>query len=86
LTKEERIVKMGVGVQKWIYIAGKFVQFNLHLFDEETEIPYYIVQLLFTMLGLFQHNFFYCFHMTEIIIRYPTLKTVVACVWNPRLQ
>jgi hypothetical protein len=86
LTKEERIVKMGVGIQKWIYIAGKFVQFNLHLFDEETEIPYYIVQLLFTMLGLFQHNFFYCFHMTEIIIRYPTLKTVVACVWNPRLQ
>jgi hypothetical protein len=86
LTKEERIVKMGVGIQKWIYVAGKFVQFNLHLFDEETEIPYYIVQLLFTMLGLFQHNFFYCFHMTEIIIRYPTLKTVVACVWNPRLQ
>jgi hypothetical protein len=77
---------MGVGIQKWIYIVGKFVQFNLHLFDEETEIPYYILQLIFTMLGLFKHNFFYCFHMTEIIIRYPTLKTVVACVWNPRLQ
>lgn len=38
------------------------------------------------MLGLFKHKFYYCFHMTEIVIRYQPLKAVVACVWTPKVS
>ena len=31
------------------------------------------------------HPFFYAYHLTEVIFRYPTLKNIILSVWEPRL-
>lgn len=35
-------------------------------------------------MGVAIHPFFFTFHLTEILIRYPTLKNVINSVWYPR--
>jgi len=37
-------------------------------------------------LGTLIHPFFFTFHLSEIIIRYPTLKSVINSVIYPRTQ
>lgn len=36
------------------------------------------------VLGRFVHNFFFSFHLFEVMIRFPLLLNVVKSVWNPR--
>lgn len=36
------------------------------------------------VIGTVVHPFFFAFHMTEVLIRYPTLKNVIRAVWEPR--
>ena len=38
------------------------------------------------VIGTVVHPFFFAFHMTEVLIRYPTLKNVIRAVWEPRKQ
>lgn len=48
------------------------------------EVLYYIAFGTFAILGVVIHPFFFTFHLTEILIRYPTLKNVINSVWYPR--
>lgn len=41
---------------------------------------YYLGYGVLSVLGTFVHPFFFCFHLTVILIRYPTLSNVVKAV------
>ena len=56
------------------------------IFLQDIEVIYYIAYGLLAVLGTFLHPFFFTFHLTEIIIRYPTLKNVLKSVSIPRKQ
>ncbi|CAD8111133.1 unnamed protein product [Paramecium sonneborni] len=45
---------------------------------------YYIMYGTAAVLGRFVHNFFFSFHLFEVMIRFPLLLNVVKSVWNPR--
>lgn len=45
---------------------------------------YYISYGILAVLGTFYHPFFFVFHLTEILMRYPTLKSVIRSVYIPR--
>lgn len=51
---------------------------------QEYEIIYYISYGTLAVLGTSVHPFFFAFHLTEILIRYPTLKNVIRAVWEPK--
>ncbi len=56
----------------------------LFIFLQEIEVIYYIAYGTLAVLGTAIHPFFFTFHLTEILIRYPTLKNVVKSVYIPR--
>ena len=51
---------------------------------KEIEVVYYIAYGALAVLGTVVHPFFFTFHLTEILLRYPTLKNVIKSVWEPR--
>jgi len=51
---------------------------------KEVEIIYYLAYGIMALMGVLVHPFFYAFHLTEIVIRYPTLTNVVRSVYQPR--
>lgn len=53
---------------------------------KELEIVYYIAYGVLAIFGVAIHPLFFTFHLTEIFIRYPTLKNVINSVWYPRVQ
>lgn len=56
------------------------------IFMQEIEVIYYIAYGVLAVFGTFFHPFFFTFHLTEILIRYPTLKNVIKSVYIPRKQ
>jgi hypothetical protein len=53
---------------------------------KEIEILYYMAYGALAVIGTVVHPFFFAFHMTEVLIRFPTLKNVIRAVWEPREQ
>ncbi len=53
---------------------------------QEIEVIYYLAYGTLAIFGITFHHFFFTFHLTEILIRYPTLKNVIRSVWEPRQQ
>lgn len=51
---------------------------------KEIEVVYYLAYGALAVIGTVVHPFFFSFHLTEILIRYPTLKNVVRSVWEPK--
>ncbi len=47
---------------------------------------YYIAYGAFAILGTIIHPFFFIFHLSEILFRYPTLKNIIYSVWQPKKQ
>lgn len=52
-------------------------------FLQEVEVMYYVAYGVFAILGTFMHPFFFIFHLSEILFRYPTLKNVILSVYKP---
>jgi hypothetical protein len=50
---------------------------------QDIEILYYLAYGVLAVLGTFVHPFFFCFHLSEILLRFPTLKSVVRAVYEP---
>jgi len=48
------------------------------------EVMYYIAYGTLAILGVIIHPFFFTFHLTEIMLRYPSLKNVIKSVYDPR--
>jgi hypothetical protein len=65
-----------------------FVKFFMVLIAlmQEIEVIYYLAYGTLAILGITWHHFFFTFHLTEILIRYPTLKNVIRSVYEPRQQ
>ncbi|CAD8059333.1 unnamed protein product [Paramecium primaurelia] len=53
---------------------------------KEIEVVYYLAYGALAVIGTVLHPFFFSFHLTEILIRYPTLKNVIKSVWEPKQQ
>ena len=53
-------------------------------FFEEVEMLYYVAYGVLAILGVLIHPFFYTFHLTEIMMRYPSLKNILMSVYEPR--
>jgi hypothetical protein len=51
---------------------------------KDFEILFYIAYGTTAVLGITVHPFFFVFHLSEILIRYPTLKSVIRSVYEPR--
>jgi inositol 1,4,5-triphosphate receptor type 1/inositol 1,4,5-triphosphate receptor type 3 len=54
------------------------------LFMKTIEVLYYVSYGFAAVLGVFLHPFFFAFHLSEIVLRYPVLKNVIRSVWEPR--
>ena len=52
---------------------------------QEIELLYFVAFGVFSILGVTVHPFFFAYHLTEVIIRYPTMKNIILSVWEPRL-
>ena len=53
---------------------------------KEIEVMYYIAYGAFAILGTTVHPFFFAFHMSVILLRYPVMRTVVKSFSNPKEQ
>jgi inositol 1,4,5-triphosphate receptor type 1/inositol 1,4,5-triphosphate receptor type 3 len=54
------------------------------LFLKDIKLVYYVSYLLAALFGTLIHPFFFAFHLTDIMVRYPTLTAVVRAFWEPR--
>lgn len=45
---------------------------------------YYLAGMMFALLGLFRHMFFFSFHLTYLIIASPTLLNVLRAIWETK--
>jgi len=59
---------------------------TIYLSLKTFEIVYYISYAIFAVLGISIHPFFYAFHLTQILTRYPTLKNLIRAIYEPRRQ
>ena len=87
ILKKNWIVKYGKtppGFIKRIVTNLKLFLKVLFIFMQEIEVIYYIAYGAMAVLGTFFHPLFFTFHLTEILIRYPTLKNVMKSVSIPR--
>jgi len=48
------------------------------------EIIYYLSYGIFAILATFFHPFFFAFHLTEFLMRYPTLRGILRSIYGPR--
>lgn len=46
------------------------------------EVIYYIASSAFSLLATLKHPFFFAFHLTEFLIRYPTLRNILKSVYE----
>src|SRR5690242_142779 len=54
------------------------------LFNAES--LYYIMAIIFTILGFKLHDFFYSFMLIEVVIRVRLLNNVIQAIYHPRIQ
>ena len=50
----------------------------------DVEVLYYLCYGCMSIIGLVIHPFFFAFHLSVILIRYPTLKNVIRAISEPR--
>lgn len=87
IIKKNWIIKSGnkkPGIIKRIITFFKLFFKVMIIFLQEIEVMYYIAYGALAVLGTFKHPLFFTFHLTEILIRYPTLKNVIKSVYIPR--
>ena len=48
-----------------------------------SEVIYFLSYGIFSILGTFFHPFFFSFHLTEFLIKYPPLKNILRSVYEP---
>ena len=64
----------------WIFLKGFFtVLMNI-------ELLYYLAYGILAFLAINYHSFFFAFHLSFILLRYPTLRNVIRAVWEPKIQ
>ena len=49
------------------------------------EIIYYLAYGALSYVATFVHPFFFAFHLTEVVIRFPTLRNIIKSFWEPKV-
>ena len=49
----------------------------------KVEVLYYLTYGALAFVALYVHPFFFCFHLTEIIMRYKRLRKLINTFWQP---
>lgn len=52
----------------------------------QVEVLYYLSYGAFAFIATLYHYFFFSFHLTEFVIRYPTLRNILKSAWLPKVQ
>ncbi|EGR32738.1 MIR domain protein [Ichthyophthirius multifiliis] len=50
------------------------------------KVLYYLTYSTLAIIATFVHPFFFTFHLSEVLLRYPTLKNVIMSIYLPRRQ
>ena len=79
---EAALQKKGVIKQIIKFISRALL--TIFKFAQDFEIMYYIGYIIFAIIGLAYHNFFFSYHLLEVMIRFPELRNVLRAVWEPR--
>ena len=61
---------------------GNFVT----LFHDNPLLGYYFLYICCGVLGIFVHPFFYSILLTEVVLRFKLLQSIINAVWGPRIQ
>ena len=69
-------------VQLWMQIVSGAYGIFCILID--WEILFYTLYTIFSILGTFLSPFFFAFHFSEFLMRFPVLQSVVLSVWRPK--
>ncbi len=69
--------------KKLIVLAEKIFNVFFQL-AQELEVFYYIAYAAFAIAGVVLHPFYFVFHLSQILFRYPSLKNVLYAVYLPR--
>eukprot|EP01017_Pseudomicrothorax_dubius_P003315 TRINITY_DN10446_c0_g1_i2.p1 TRINITY_DN10446_c0_g1~~TRINITY_DN10446_c0_g1_i2.p1 ORF type:complete len:365 (-),score=81.01 TRINITY_DN10446_c0_g1_i2:712-1806(-) len=75
--QRSRTVRLGL----FLIRSGKF----LFLFLQNVEVLYYLLYGVAAIVGTLYHPFFFAFHLSAIVVRYPTMRNIVRSVWEPRV-
>lgn len=82
--KNAPVIKKKCHKQLFEFIIKCFKCFFYFL--QDLEILYYVGYGILAILGTVYNPFFFCFHLSEILLRFPELKTVIMAFWEPRIQ
>lgn len=80
--EEQNLKKKPLSIRIFQFItkvATCFIKFFLNV-----DVVYYSAYATLAILGVVVHEFFFCFHLTELFFRFPTLKNVIKSVYEPR--
>ena len=83
LKKKLSIQKYGCIKKVLFYFKACLDSFRACLTD--FNLLFYILYIIFIILGLSIHPFFYAFHLTDFL-RISILKNVLRAIWNPKTQ
>lgn len=68
------------------YVMVLKILYIIFIFMQDFNVLYYILYGALAVVGTVFHPFFFTFHLTAILMRYPTLKNVVMSIYLPRKQ
>lgn len=80
IENQEKIHYLNKGI---LYGKAWVSSFKIYLTD--FTMLFYLLYLVFIILGLTVHPFFYAFHLTDFL-RIAILKNVLKAIWNPKMQ
>ncbi len=64
--------------RKWYYVSQFIEKTFLNI-----EVVYYTGYQIFSIMGMISSDFFFCFLLFEVVMRYKTLKNVLMSIRNP---
>ena len=70
---------------KIIRTGFKIIKTILKILKNST-LFYYVVYGITAVLAVYYHPFLYAFHLSEILMRFPTLRNVIRAVWGPKFS
>jgi inositol 1,4,5-triphosphate receptor type 1/inositol 1,4,5-triphosphate receptor type 3 len=65
-------------------IKGYMVLNSLIMVLTNIEVMYYLAYGVLAFIATLFHPFFFAFHMSEVVLRYPTMRNVIRSFWEPK--
>ena len=49
------------------------------------EVLFYLTYIILAFVATHFHPFFFAFHLSEIVLRYPVLRNIIKSFWEPKM-